>query len=233
MGRGNPPPYLKGDNMTLLQIQCLLQYLGYYTIAVDGIWGPGSTQATKDFQKAEGLNQDGDPGELTQAALIDAVANGRFKTEVSIQPDNDYSQDAAQYLKADGYYHIPRGVNVQLSKNLWSYEVMCQGKNCCDESIISKRMVETFQKIRDDYGGAIEIATDGGSGYRCSTHNAGVGGAKNSLHLTGSAFDLHCADKQKLLSVCEKHITDGEIGIYSWGIHAGVWIRGYVNRFYG
>ena len=41
--------------MTLLQIQCLLQYLGYYTITVDGIWGPGSEQATKDFQAAEGL----------------------------------------------------------------------------------------------------------------------------------------------------------------------------------
>ena len=32
--------------MTLLQIQCLLQYLGYYTITVDGIWGPRTEQAT-------------------------------------------------------------------------------------------------------------------------------------------------------------------------------------------
>lgn len=222
--------------MTILQIQCLLAYLGYYTITVDGIWGKGSENATKDFQKAEGLAVDGDPGSNTQAKLLDAVSNGRFKqdsSEIQGSDSTETSDYATQYLKADGYYHIPRGVDVQLSKNLWSHEVMCQGKNCCTESIISKRMVETFQKIRDDYGGAIEIATSGGSGYRCSTHNAGVGGAKNSLHLTGSAFDLHCADKQKLLSVCEKHITDGEIGIYSWGIHAGVWSRGYVNRFYG
>lgn len=218
--------------MTLQQIQNLLQYLGYYTIRVDGIWGPGSEQATRDFQKAEGLNVDGDPGTLTQAALVDAVAHGRFKVQ---DKPADCAESASRYLHPDGYYHIPRGVNVQLSKNLWSSEVMCCGKGCCDESIISKRMVETFQKIRDDYGGAIEIATSGGSGYRCPIHNVdpSVGGAKNSLHLTGSAFDLHCADKQKLLSVCEKHITDGEIGIYSWGIHAGVWSRGYVNRFYG
>lgn len=218
--------------MTLLQIQCLLQYLGYYTITVDGIWGPGSEQATKDFQAAEGLNVDGDPGTLTQAALVDAVAHGRFKVQ---DKPAECAESASRYLHPDGYYHIPRGVNVQLSKNLWSSEVMCCGKGCCTESVISKRMVETFQKIRDDYGGAIEIATSGGSGYRCPIHNVdpSVGGAKNSLHLTGSAFDLHCADKQKLLSVCEKHITDGEIGIYSWGIHAGVWSRGYVNRFYG
>ena len=224
--------------MTIKQIQNLLQYLGYYTMTVDGIWGSGSEQATKDFQKAEGLTVDGIPGNLTQAALLDTVENGRFKQDSNKNPTSgsDESSDYdTQYLKADGYYHIPRGVNVQLSKNLWSSEVMCQGRGCCSESIISKRMVETFQKIRDDYGGAIEIATDGGSGYRCPIHNVdpSVGGAKNSLHLTGSAFDLHCADKQKLLTVCEKHITDGEIGIYSWGIHAGVWSRGYVNRFYG
>lgn len=222
--------------MTILQIQCLLAYLGYYTITVDGIWGKGSEDATRAFQKAEGLTVDGDPGVNTQSKLLDAVSNGRFKQASNKNPTSDFDESsvyATQYLKASGYYHIPRGVNVQLSKNLWSNEVMCQGNGCCDESIISKRMVETFQKIRDDYGGAIEIATAGGSGYRCSTHNEEVGGAKNSLHLTGSAFDLHCADKQKLLSVCEKHITDGEIGIYSWGIHAGVWSRGYVNRFYG
>ena len=41
--------------MTLQQIQCLLQYLGYYTIRVDGISGPGTEQAVRDFQKAEGL----------------------------------------------------------------------------------------------------------------------------------------------------------------------------------
>ena len=72
--------------MTLLQIQCLLQYLGYYTITVDGIWGPGSEQATKDFQVAEGLEDDGIPGKLTQAALLDAVAKGRFK-QTSTQPE--------------------------------------------------------------------------------------------------------------------------------------------------
>ena len=224
--------------MTIKQIQNLLQYLGYYTITVDGIWGKGSEDATKDFQKVEGLTVDGDPGVNTQSKLLDAVSNGRFKQDSSEKPESNSTESsvyATQYLKSDGYYHIPRGVDVQLSKNLWSHEVMCQGVGCCDESIISKRMVETFQKIRDDYGGAIEIATDGGSGYRCPIHNVdpSVGGAKNSLHLTGSAFDLHCVDKQKLLSVCEKHITDGEIGIYSWGIHAGVWSRGYVNRFYG
>ena len=54
--------------MTIQQIQNLLQYLGYYTIRVDGISGPGTEQAVKDFQDAEGLEADGIPGKLTQAA---------------------------------------------------------------------------------------------------------------------------------------------------------------------
>lgn len=215
--------------MTIQQIQNLLQYLGYYTLKVDGIWGQGSEQATKDFQKAEGLEVDGDPGKLTQAALVDAVAHGRFKV-----PDKpaDCAEDASRYLHPDGYYHIPRGVNVQLSKNLWSNEVMCCGNGCCTESVISKRMVEAFQQIRDAYGGPIEITSAGGSGYRCPIHNAAVGGAAGSLHLTGDAFDLHAGDKARLLAVCEQIIKDGEIGEYIWGVHAGVWDRGYVNRFF-
>lgn len=218
--------------MTIQQIQNLLQYLGYYNLDVDGIWGQGSEQATKDFQKAEGLNVDGDPGKLTQSALIDAVAHGRFKVQ---DKPVDCAEDASRYLHPDGYYHIPRGVNVQLSKNLWSNEVMCCGKGCCTESVISKRMVETFQQIRDAYGGPIEITSAGGSGYRCPIHNVdpSVGGATNSLHLTGDAFDLHAGDKARLLAVCKQIITNGEIGIYSWGIHAGVWNRGYLNLFYG
>lgn len=215
--------------MTMKQIQHLLAYLGYYTLELDGLTGPGTHEATRIFQRDNGLVADGIPGAKTQAALVNAVANGRFKPAAT--PGT--CDDASQYLGADGYYHIPRGVNVQLSKNLWSSEVACQGKGCCTESIISRRMVETFQQIRDAYGGPIAIVDQGGSGFRCTFHNACVGGSRTSLHLTGDAFDLHAADKNRLLAVCEKVITDGEIGIYSWGVHAGVWNKGFVNRFYG
>jgi peptidoglycan hydrolase-like protein with peptidoglycan-binding domain len=36
--------------MTIKQIQHLLAYLGYYTGAVDGIWGTQSASATSRFQ---------------------------------------------------------------------------------------------------------------------------------------------------------------------------------------
>ena len=65
--------------MTLLQIQNLLQYLGYYLLTADGVSGPGTVAAVTDFQEDNGLDPDGIPGKLTQAALLDAIWNGRFK----------------------------------------------------------------------------------------------------------------------------------------------------------
>lgn len=220
--------------MTIRQTQCLLDYLGYDPGPIDGLDGANTWDAVKAFQAAEGLTVDGVAGAQTEKALLDAVANGRvYKPPDTPNADKTAAfGDAAQYLRADGCYHIPRGVDVRLSKNLMAHEVVCQGKGCCTESIISKRMVDTYQDIRDEYGDAIEIATAGGSGYRCDTHNREVGGAAGSLHKLGCAFDMHCRDKTKLLGIVERKITDGEIGVYSTFIHGGVWNRGYVNKFY-
>lgn len=226
--------------MTILQIQCLLAYLGYYTIEIDGIWGEKSEEATKNFQKDfGGLSVTGAPDDNTKKSLKHAVAYGMEKNTSTSQPSfpeqEEPTEYAAEYLQSDGCYHIPRGVNVQLSKNLWSSEIMCQGVGCCNESIISKRVVDAFQRVRDIYGGPITIGDSGGSGYRCPIHNADptVKGAANSLHLTGNALDLHASNVSRLLWAVEQVVTDGEIGIYNWGIHMGVWSRGYVNRFYG
>lgn len=221
--------------MTVMQIQHLLAYLGYDPGDCDGVMGRNTQAAVRRFQADYGLTADGDPGPLTEAKLLDAVAAGRVykppdKVPAASQPTG--TADAAKYLRSDGCYHIPRGVDVRLSKNLMAHEVVCQGKGCCTESIISKRMVDTYQDIRDEYGDAIEIATAGGSGYRCDTHNREVGGAVGSLHKLGCAFDMHCRDRSKLLGIVERKITDGEIGVYSTFIHGGVWNRGYVNKFY-
>lgn len=219
--------------MTIKQVQCLLTYLGYDPGAIDGVNGKNTMAAVKKFQAQEGLDPDGVPGGKTWAALLDAIAQGRFyASQEPMSKPAAGGGEAEKYLQADGCYHIPRGVDFRLSKNLWAHEVVCQGVGCCQESIISKRMVDTYQDIRDEYGDAIEIATAGGSGYRCDTHNREVGGADGSLHKLGCAFDMHCRDKTKLLGIVERKITDGEIGVYSTFIHGGVWDRGYVNKFY-
>ena len=63
--------------MTIKQIQCLLEYLGYDPGLIDGANGPNTEDAVRAFQAAEGLTADGIPGPLTEAKLLEAVAAGR------------------------------------------------------------------------------------------------------------------------------------------------------------
>lgn len=221
--------------MNTRQIQNLLDYLGYDPGPIDGMDGPNTEDAVRAFQAAEGLTADGIPGPLTEAKLLDAVAAGRvYKTpdKVPAASQTTGTADAAKYLRSDGCYHIPRGVDVQLTKNFWAHEIHCQGVGCCTESVISKRIMELAQALRDDLGEPLAIGTAKGSGYRCPTHNAEVNGAAGSLHMISDAVDLHYRDPAKLKKVVLRHLTDGEVGLYSWGCHVGRWDRGYVNQFY-
>ena len=222
--------------MTTRQIQDLLDYLGYDPGTIDGVNGPNTEDAVRAFQAAEGLTVDGIAGTGTQAKLLEAVAAGKvYKPPDTAQADGKESltTDAAQYLRSDGCYHIPRGVDVQLTKNFWAHEIHCQGVGCCTESVISKRIMDLAQEIRDDLGEPLSIGDAGGSGFRCPTHNAAVNGAATSLHMISDAVDLHYRDPANLKAVVLRHLKDGEVGLYPWGCHVGRWDRGYVSQFTG
>ena len=222
--------------MTVKQVQLLLTYLGYSPGIIDGVMGGNTMAAVRAFQSAEGLTADGIPGTQTWAKLKEAVFQGReYKPPDGAGGEDSVEavEDAAQYLRADGCCHIPRGVEVRLTKNFMASEIHCQGKGCCTESVISKRIMDLAQEIRDDLGEPLCIGTAQGSGYRCKAHNAAVGGAGNSLHMISDAVDLHYSDPAKLKSVVLRHLTDGEVGLYKWGCHVGRWDRGYVSQFNG
>lgn len=221
--------------MTIKQIQCLLTYLGYSPGAIDGADGKNTQAAIRAFQADYGLTVDGIPGAATQKMLIGAIAGTAVKMEKPEAPDGSSTgYGAEKYLQSDGCYHIPRGVDVQITKNFWAHEIHCQGIGCCTESVISKRIMLLAQEIRDDLGEPLTIATSGGSGYRCKKHNAEVPGASpKSLHTISDAVDLHYRDPARLKTVVLRHLTDGEVGLYSWGCHVGRWDRGYVNQFGG
>lgn len=220
--------------MTIKQAQCLLEYLGYEPGVIDGANGPNTRDAVKAFQRAEGLAVDGIAGANTQSKLLEAVAQGRFYATQEAQSKPAGDGEAAKYLHMDGFYHIPRGVDVPLTKNFSAREIHCQGVGCCTESVISKRIMDLAQAIRDDLGEPLTIGTSGGSGYRCKTHNAATSGASpTSLHTISEAVDLHYKDPDKLKAVVLRHLTDGEVGRYPWGCHVGCWDRGYVSQFVG
>lgn len=83
---------------------------------------------------------------------------------------------------------------MKLSENFTLSEFRCRC-SCGGESkpeILAnlKKTAAMLEKVRQACGGKALVVT---SGYRCAKHNASVGGAKGSLHLTGQAADVTCA----------------------------------------
>ena len=62
--------YKKGSSgVTVTEIQKRLKAWGYYTGAVDGVYGSRTEEAVRYFQRKNGLTPDGQVGNLTLAAL--------------------------------------------------------------------------------------------------------------------------------------------------------------------
>ena len=61
-------PNMRGDDVRRLQVALAARFpsLG---LRLDGVFGPKTDKAVKKFQKSVGLNQDGDVGDKTRAAL--------------------------------------------------------------------------------------------------------------------------------------------------------------------
>ncbi len=73
---------------------------------------------------------------------------------------------------------------MQLTKNFSKKELEC--KCGCGKCVMNPLLLSSLQLLRDKIGKPIKIT----SGYRCSTHNAKVGGAVSSQHLQGNAVDI-------------------------------------------
>lgn len=163
--------------MTIFQIQHLLAYLGYYSIGVDGSWGPASKQACKEFQadynKVSGkppILVDGIPGGQTQEALAAAVFNGWFKPKPSTPKPPIDDDDAAFWATI---------------KNFTKAEFEC---HCgCGLNNVDHRLVLLCQKVRDHFDAPFNIS----SPCRCKANNDRLpNSAKNSRHLYGRAVDF-------------------------------------------
>ena len=109
-----------------------------------------------------------------------------------------------------------KGNKVQLSKNFTSTEFDCHGNGCCSSTKVDSKLVDYLQKIRDHFGKAVSI----NSGYRCSKHNASVGGASRSNHMDGEAADIRISGVTPIeVARYAESIGILGIGVYSWGVH--------------
>ena len=190
--------------LTAKQKQHLLGYLGYYAGEIDGAWGEMSQAATRAFQRDYGLTADGIFGVGTEARIREVVASGETPRHTRDVPETggaDWWKDIRYFKRAE--FRCPCG--------------RCGGFPVEPQESIAR----TVDEIRHRLGIPISIVDGGGSGVRCSAHNAEVGGVSDSQHLYGLAADLHsAASPAQMLAVAEDVMGHtGGLGLYSWGIH--------------
>lgn len=149
-----------GVDVTYLQ-QSLIDK-GYDVGAIDGKFGTKTLEAVKRFQKEYNLVVDGIVGAKTWDALE------RQEVHISVKT-----------------YSLSKDGNQDISPNFKVKEFRC--KDGSDEILIDTDFVQNYlQKIRDHFGATVTI----NSGYRTATYNKKVGGAANSYHVKGQAFDI-------------------------------------------
>ena len=191
--------------MTVKQKQFLLGYMGLLQPEdVDGIWGPQSAEATAKAQRMLGIPDDGVWGDQTDAAIREYIYSGE---ELEVSETTDAFWNEIEFFDRE------------------EFRCQCGGKYCDGFPVEpQEKMVRTVNEIRRRLGVPVSIVTAGGSGVRCSIHNANVGGVGNSNHLYGRAADLHSEKSPtEMYQVAESVLGNtGELGLYNWGIHVGV-----------
>jgi uncharacterized protein YcbK (DUF882 family) len=96
----------------------------------------------------------------------------------------------------------------KITPNFLENEFACKH---CGDLLIAKELVEKVQKFRDIIETPIMIS----SAYRCKIHNANVGGASKSEHLSGEALDIYMNNKKNLVNMFDIAVTlFPRVGIY-------------------
>lgn len=161
-------------------VQEKLNSLGYNCGSVDRNFGSKTELAVKEFQRRNGLKDDGVVGPNTWKRL-----NSNHPV---MNPITEYS------LKKDG--------NVKISANFTVKEFAC--KDGTDSVLVDREFVaDKLQKIRSHFKVPVTI----NSGYRTDSYNKKVGGAANSYHVKGQAYDIVVKGK-----------TPAEVAAYAYSI---------------
>lgn len=169
--------------MTTKQVQNLLQYLGFYEGIPDGVWGPLSQKACREFQaRFGGIAVDGFAGKETEMALKHAVSLGY------LDKDEEPTDPAETGTFWDGIKYWTRE----------EFRCQCGGKYCDGfPAEPDQALVELLDDVREHFGRPGHRS----SGLRCDTWNAIQGGVGNSYHRIGKAMDFRI-EGQSAAVVC-------------------------------
>lgn len=104
---------------------------------------------------------------------------------------------------------------------LKEFECKCKDKYCegkLPQMRMNPTLIQALNRIRQELGKPIRV----NSGFRCTDHNAAVGGVPHSTHRTGYAADIVCDDMDKLKELIEAEKEIKGIGIAKTFIHVDV-----------
>ena len=129
------------------------------------------------------------PAVLVETAFIDNPNDAKLL----VDREDDFARAIARGI-SDYYVNdkpLPDVIDTHKAPDRFSEhfavsEFVC---HCCGQGAdkIAPRLIELLEKLRANIGG---LPLHINSGYRCSKHNAEVGGVDNSQHLLGTAADV-------------------------------------------
>lgn len=101
-----------------------------------------------------------------------------------------------------------------LSPHFSSQEFRCKDGS---EHPIACGLLCMLEAVRAHFGAPVAVI----SGYRSTSHNAKVKGARSSRHLTGEAADIRVAGvtPRDVYAWADRYFPSGGIGIYATWVH--------------
>jgi len=116
-----------------------------------------------------------------------------------------------------------------ISKHFNRSEFACKCGEC-RHIAVDKELVDVLEDVRTTFMQPVIIT----SSYRCTKHNAAVGGARTSMHLTGKAADIQIrnvapSDVQKYF----RNQYKGKYGIGSYNTFTHIDVRDNEARWNG
>ena len=189
--------------MTMTRLQMNLKFLGYYSGSIDGIKGPLTIQAIKNFQRDNGLAVDGVAGQQT----IDCIRKIICDIQKKIGATVDGVAGNETIIKNEEYNKKQTEYSWNNVEHFTKTEFAC--KDGCGFNNIDINLVKLLEQIREHFGGKPLIIS---SGCRCAKHNKKVGGVQGSRHVQGKASDIYIqgVSTQDLLNYCKQLVAVGK-----------------------
>ena len=131
-----------------------------------------------------------EPNESKKPNIIHALWGWQYTSSgrvsgISGSVDLNIRYDGQKIVSGIVKYSLSKDENKQISKNFMVKEFSCNDGS--DTILIDVDFVRNYlQKIREHFGSPVKI----NSAYRTATYNKKVGGATNSYHIKGQAFDI-------------------------------------------